>query len=147
MKEKVRREDEDFRPKILVFSTEYISDVGIDLAGSMHMHYPTTVVTLTVPCSSSIKPAWILYALEKGFDGVFIAADGTDCPCLKDCTDRTAKITEKAQELLKQNGYNPSRLKMAAICSVCAEPFVNHMHNFYMTLKSLGPIRKGEVSS
>ena len=136
---------EEFRPKILVFSTNNISDLGIDLAGGMHMHYPPTVYTISVPCSSGIKPSWILYAIEKGFDGVFIAADGTDCPYLEDCTDRTAQITGKAQELLKENGYNPVRLKMAAICSVCAEPFVNHMKNFYHTLKQLGPSRKGEV--
>ncbi len=147
MNKEVKREDEDFRPKILVFSTDYISDLGIDLAGSMHMHYPATVKTISLPCSSSIKPKWVLYAIEKGFDGVFIAADGTDCPFLKDCTDRTAKVAEKAQQLLKENGYNPVRLKMAAICSVCAEPFVNHINNFYATLKSLGPPEKGEVSS
>ena len=131
-----------FRPKILVFSTEYISDLGIDLAGSMHMHYPTSVLTIAVPCSSSIKPKWVLYAIKKGFDGVFIAADGTDCPYLKDCTERTAQIFTQAQNLLKENGYDPVRVKMAAICSVCAEPFVNHIHNFYETLKKLGPVKK-----
>ncbi len=136
---------EEFRPKILVFSTNNISDLGIDLAGSMHMHYPPTVYTIAVPCSSGIKPSWILYAIERGFDGVFIAADGTDCPYVEDCTTRTARIAGEAQELFKEKGYNPIRLKMAAICSVCAEPFVKHMKNFYNTLKKLGPSREGEV--
>jgi F420-non-reducing hydrogenase iron-sulfur subunit len=133
------REGEDFRPKILAFSTENLSDIGIDLAGSLHMHYPPTVFVVAVPCSSSIKPDWLLFAIEQGFDGVFIAADGTDCPSLPDCTDRTARIIGKAQELLKENRYEPERLKMAAICSVCAEPFANHIRNFYETLKALGP--------
>ncbi len=137
---------EGFRPKILVFSTNNISDLGIDLAGSMHMHYPPTVYVISVPCSSGIKPGWILYAIERGFDGVFIAADGTDCPYLEDCTARTARITGEAQNLLKERGFNPMRVKMAAICSVCAEPFVNHMKNFYSALEKLGPSRKGEVS-
>ena len=141
----VEKGAEEFCPKILVFSTNNISDLGIDLAGSMHMHYPPTVYVISVPCSSGIKPKWILYAIEKGFDGVFIAADGTDCPCLQDCTDRTAKISGEAQRLLKENGFNPVRLKMAAICSVCAEPFVNHIRNFYEALKKLGPSKKGEV--
>lgn len=136
----------EFCPKILVFTTYSISDPGIDLAGSMHMHYPTSVTFICLPCSSGIKPGWVLYAIEKGFDGVFIAADGTDCPFLQDCTDRTAKITERAQKLLQEKGYNPARVKMAAICSVCAEPFVNHMKNFYQTLSQLGPVRKGEVN-
>ncbi len=132
----------DFRPKILVFSTNNISDPGIDLAGSSHMHYSPTVVVIPLPCSSGIKPKWILYAIEKGFDGVFIAADGTDCAYLQDCSDRTARITTEAQNLLKKNGYDPQRLKMAAICSVCAEPFVNYMKDFYKTLRKLGPVKK-----
>lgn len=135
--------EEDFRPKILVFSTNSISDPGIDLAGSSHLHYPTTVRVINIPCSSGIKPQWIVYALEKGFDGVFVAADGTDCPYLQDCTDRTAKIVTEAQSLLKKAGSDPQRVKMAAICSVCAEPFVNHMKEFYKTLKTIGPSQKG----
>ena len=136
------RTQEDFRPKILVFSTNSISDPGIDLAGSSHLHYPPTVVVLPIPCSSGLKPKWILYALQKGFDGVFIAADGTDCPYLPDCTDRTAQIATAAQQLVEENGFEPARVKMAAICSVCAEPFVNHMKAFYETLQSLGPVKK-----
>jgi F420-non-reducing hydrogenase iron-sulfur subunit len=132
-------EGEDFRPRILIFSTENISDIGIDLAGSSHMHYPPSVVVVTLPCSSAIKPAWIPFAIEQGFDGVFVAADGTDCPALSDCTARTARTVDEAQELLKKHGHAPERLKMAAICSVCAEPFANHMRNFYETLKALGP--------
>jgi F420-non-reducing hydrogenase iron-sulfur subunit len=62
------------KTKILVFSTEKISDPAIDMAGLLKLHYPSTVYTISVPCSSGIKPAWIMHAFEKGFDGVFIAA-------------------------------------------------------------------------
>jgi len=137
------KEGEDFAPRILVFSTDSISDPGIDLAGSSHLRYPSTVSVTSLPCSSGIKPQWILYAIEKGFDGVFIAADGTDCPFLPDCTDRTAKIADESQKLLKEKGYDPRRIKMAAICSVCAEPFANHMNNFFEALKQLGPVKTG----
>jgi F420-non-reducing hydrogenase iron-sulfur subunit len=130
----------EFRPRILVFSTVTISDIGIDLAGSSHMHYPPSTIASPLPCSSGIKPAWILYALQHGFDGVFVAADGTDCPRVPDCTDRTARIVAQAQDLLRENGIEPDRVKMAAICSVCAEPFVKHMHYFSETLKQLGQV-------
>jgi F420-non-reducing hydrogenase iron-sulfur subunit len=134
--------EEDKEPRILVFSTNTISDPGIDLAGSSHLHYPPGVRVITVPCSSGIKPSWIVYAIEKGFDGVFIASDGTDCPYLHDCTDRTARIADQAQALLKSRGEDPARIKLAAICSVCAEPFVNHMKNFSEALARLGPAKK-----
>ena len=117
-------------PKILVFSTEKISDPAIDMAGLLKLHYPPTVYTIPVPCSSAIKPRWILHALEQGFDGVFIAADGTDCPYGETCTVKTGEIVSVTQQMLKEKGMDPARLKMAAICSVCSEPFVKHVKSF-----------------
>ncbi len=129
-----------FKPRILVFSTNNISDPGIDLAGSQHMHYPATVSTMNVPCSSALKPAWILHAFERGLDGVFIGSDGDECALLDDCGARTARIIAQAQDLMKAKGIEPQRLKMAALCSVCAEPFVGYMREFSTTLTDLGPV-------
>ena len=124
-------------PRILVFSTNNISDPGIDLAGSSHMDYPTSVQVISLPCSSGINPRWLLHALEAGFDGVFVAADGTDCAYLPDCTDRTAAVMQKAQDLIKEHGLDPRRVKMAGICSVCSESFVSHMEKFHKALSEL----------
>ena len=132
--------DTGFKPRILVFSTNNISDPGIDLAGSRHMHYPAQVSTMSVPCSSGLKPGWILHAFEQGLDGVFIGSDGDECALLDDCGARTGRIIAQAQELMKASGISPQRLKMAAICSVCAEPFVGYMREFAATLTKLGPI-------
>ncbi len=121
----------DDKPKILVFSTEKISDPAIDLAGLLKMHYPATVYTVTVPCSSSIKPRWIMHAFQVGFDGVFIAADGTDCPYSDKCSENTAEIVRQTQDLMRQKGLETARLKMAAICSVCSEAFVRQIKAFY----------------
>ena len=134
---------EDNSPRILVFSTENVSDPGIDLAGRNKMHYSPAVYVITIPCSSGIKPKWILHAIEKGFDGVFIAADGSDCAFVSDCTLKTAKVVADAQDLLKTKSHNPARLKMAALCSVCAEPFEKYMRNFGDALRKLGPVERG----
>ena len=124
-------------PRILVFSTNSISDPGIDMAGSAHMHYSTQVRVLPLPCSSGVKASWVLHALENGFDGVFIAADGSDCAYLRDCTARTGAAVKRAQDLLKARGKNPKRVKMAAVCSVCSESFVTHMANFQKDLAKI----------
>ena len=132
-----------FEPRILVFSTNNISDPGIDLAGSAHMHYSPGVMVMGMPCTSGIKPAWIAYAIEQGFDGVFVASDGDECAYLPDCAERASHIMAQAQELLKAAGNSPQRLKMAAICSVCAEPFTKHMQQFAAALVALGPSKAG----
>ena len=114
---------------ILVFSTEKISDPAIDLAGLLKQHYPPVVDNISVPCSSGIKPRWIMHAFERGFDGVFIAADGTDCPFGETCAERTAEIISRTHELMKEKGIDPAKLRMAAICSVCSQAFVKLVKN------------------
>lgn len=125
--------------KILVFSTEKISDPAIDMAGLLKLYYPPTVYTISIPCSSGVKSRWILHAFEKGFDGVFIAADGSDCPYGESCTEKTGKIVSRTHELMKQKNIEPARLRMAAICSVCSESFVKQMKslNEYLLKNSI----------
>ncbi len=128
----------ELKPRILVFSTDNVSDPGIDLAGRNKMHYPARVFVVTVPCSSAIKPRWITHALTNGFDGVFIAADGSDCSYVADCTQRTAAVVASAQAQLKEKALEPARIKMAAVCSVCAESFQKHMVSFSEALRKMG---------
>jgi coenzyme F420-reducing hydrogenase delta subunit len=71
-----------------------------------------------------------LRAFEKGFDGVFIAADGSDCPYGESCTEKTGKIVSRTQEQMKKRNIETARLRMAAICSVCSESFVKQMKSF-----------------
>lgn len=116
--------------RILVFSTEKISDPAIDMAGLLKLHYPPTVYTIAVPCSSGIKPRWIMHALDKGFDGVFIAADGSDCTYGESCTEKTGNIVTATHQMMKNRNIDPARLRMAAICSVCSESFVKQIKSF-----------------
>lgn len=132
--------NDSYRPKILVFSTDKISDPGIDQAGLRKIHYSPSVYVISLPCSSGIKPRWIMRALEKGFDGVFIAADGHECSYSARCPDFTNKIITDSQQLMRERNISPKRIRMAAICSVCAEPFANHMENFSKILSELGGI-------
>jgi len=136
----LKMEKENYQPRILVFSTDKISDPGIDQAGLRKIHYSPTVYTISMPCSSGIKPKWILHAFEQGFDGVFIAADGHECSYSPRCSEHTNTIIEESQKLMKENNISPKRIRMAAICSVCAEPFSNHIDNFGKILAELGPI-------
>ena len=135
-------------PRILVFSTNTISDPGIDLAGSAHMSYSAGVRVISLPCTSGIRPSWIVHAIEEGFDGVFIASDGDECSFLPDCSKRASKLVEEAQRRLKEAGHSPQRVRLAAICSVCAEPFTRHVSGFAEALAALGPVdRAGHVSA
>lgn len=130
--------NESFAPKILVFSTDKISDPGIDQAGLRKLHYSPSVYVISLPCSSGIKPRWIMHAFQQGFDGVFIAADGHECSYSAKCADYTNNIIVESQKMMKENNISPKRIRMAALCSVCAEQFVSHMGNFSKILSELG---------
>ncbi len=136
-------EEKKVSPKILVFSTDKISDPGIDQAGLRKIHYSPSVYVISLPCSSGIKSKWIMHAFEKGFDGVFIAADGHECSFSSKCPELTNRIIEETQDLMRANNISPKRIRMAAICSVCAEPFSNHMDNFSKILTELKKTEEG----
>ena len=100
------------------------------------------------PARAGSSPSWILHAIEPGFDGVFIASDGDECAYLPDCAPRTSRIMAEAQALLKEGGVDPQRVKMAAICSVCAEPFTDGTSAVRrQALAALGPVREAREST
>ncbi len=140
-------ENISFKPKILVFSTDKISDPGIDQAGLRKIHYSPSVYVISLPCSSGIKPRWIMHAFEKGFDGVFIAADGHECSYNTKCAEHTNKIISDSQALMQEKKINPKRIRMSAICSVCAEPFANHIETFSKILLELGSISEEKLKA
>ena len=133
---------QEFVPKVLVISTNMISDPGIDFTGLGHIDYPSSSRIIRFPCSSMIRPEFILQAFKSGFDAVFVAADGGDSPYLRDCPDRTAKRVQKAYELIKANGKEQSRLKMAGICSVCSDAFARGVRGLTETARKLGPAKR-----
>ncbi|MFX0208421.1 MAG: hydrogenase iron-sulfur subunit [Candidatus Hodarchaeota archaeon] len=124
-------------PKILIFTTNLISDPAVDMTGLLHKHYPSTTSIIRVPCSSMIRPDYILHALQSGFHGVFVTADGGDCPYTEECPEKTSKRIQEAFNLLETNNIDVNRLKMAAICSVCVEPFIKHVKDFSKKLNDL----------
>jgi F420-non-reducing hydrogenase iron-sulfur subunit len=132
----------EYTPLILIFSTSTISDPGIDFAGSSHIHYPSSTSIIRIPCSSMIRPEFIVYALQNGFEGVYVAADGPDCAYLgEDCVSKTADRVETAQKMLKNTGIEAERVKITGICSVCGEAFAKSIEGFYSILKKLGPLK------
>ena len=128
---------------ILVLSNSPASDPGIDFAGARHIHYPAGTTILRIPCTAMVRPDLVLYALKHGFDGVCLAGDGPECPYLgAECVTKTAKRVADAQELLKKNGIDPSRIRMSGVCSVCGEAFAKCAREFTRALKELGPVDK-----
>ena len=75
---------EEFEPKIVAFLCKWCSSAGSDLAGVSRMRYPPNVVPITVMCSGSVSPLYILSAFNQGADGVLVSGcHPGDCHYIK----------------------------------------------------------------
>jgi F420-non-reducing hydrogenase iron-sulfur subunit len=63
----------DWEPNILAFACHYCAFAAADLAGVMRLSYPTSVKIIRLPCTGKLDPYYVLRALERGVDGVFVA--------------------------------------------------------------------------
>jgi len=107
--------------KILIFAAE-MAYRALDQAGLLHVHYSPKTVIVRIPCASMIRPDLILHAFKSGFDAVFVASSGPDCPFMgEECVSKTAKRIEKAYELLDEHGIDRNRLLLSGVCSTCVE--------------------------
>jgi coenzyme F420-reducing hydrogenase delta subunit len=71
--ERVQEAPPDWQPNILAFACHYCAFAAADLAGVMRLSYPTNVKVIRLPCTGKLDPYYMLRALERGVDGVFVA--------------------------------------------------------------------------
>ena len=63
----------DWEPNILAFACHYCAFAAADLAGVMRLSYPPNVKVIRLPCTGKLDQIYVLRALERGVDGVFVA--------------------------------------------------------------------------
>ena len=64
---------EGFEPIIVGFFCNWCTYLGMDLAGTSRIQYPSNVSPIRVMCSGRVDPTFVLKALSEGADGVLIA--------------------------------------------------------------------------
>ena len=62
-----------FEPKIVVFCCNWCSYAGADLASTSRLKIKPQFRIIRTMCSGRVDPALILYAFNKGADGVMVA--------------------------------------------------------------------------
>jgi F420-non-reducing hydrogenase iron-sulfur subunit len=59
--------------KIIGFFCNWCSSTAADLAGTIRREYPASIRPIRVMCTGSIDPVYIIDALVKGADGIWIS--------------------------------------------------------------------------
>lgn len=130
----------EFEPRILAFLCQWCGYQGADMAGTSRLKYPPSIVSIRVPCSGSIKMAYVLEALTK-FEGVLIAGCHLPNGCHYvngnfKCLNRVTLL----KKLLEQMGIDPARVRLEWISATEGRKFARVVGEFTQELKELGPL-------
>ena len=133
---------EEFEPKIVAFLCKWCSSAGSDLAGVSRMQYPSNVVPITVMCSGSVSPLYIMSAFTKGADGVLVSGcHPGDCHYIKGNYYARRRIA-LVKEMLEYIGIEPERFQMSWVSAAEGTKYTKIIKDFVNTLKPLGPQKK-----
>lgn len=130
---------EEFEPKIVAFLCKWCSSAGSDLAGVSRMQYPSNVVPITVMCSGSVSPLYIMSAFKKGADGVLVSGcHPGDCHYIKGNYYARRRIA-LVKEMLEYIGLEPERFQMSWVSAAEGTKYTKIIKDFVNILKPLGP--------
>jgi F420-non-reducing hydrogenase iron-sulfur subunit len=133
---------EEFEPRIVAFLCKWCSSAGSDLAGVSRMQYPPNVLPITVMCSGSVSPLYIMDAFNKGADGVLVSGcHPGDCHYIKGNYYARRRIA-LVKKLLEFIGLEPQRFQMSWVSAAEGTKYTQIINDFVKELKPLGPQRK-----
>lgn len=133
---------DEFEPTIVAFLCKWCSSAGSDLAGVSRMQYPSNVVPITVMCSGSVSPLYILSAFKKGADGVLVSGcHPGDCHYIKGNFYARRRIA-LVKELLEFIGLESKRFQMSWVSAAEGVKYTQIIKDFVQELKPLGPQTK-----
>jgi len=128
------------QPKILIIATNACAYPGADYAGQTHAEYATNTYIIRVPAPVVFPEDFYLRCFRKGIDGIIIMTCGHECP-YEGAFDRFTKRIEKVHGLMKEVGIESKRLRLCAVCTVCARSFLKEIKEMNENLREIGTVR------
>jgi len=128
-----------FDPRILIFTCNWCSYAGADLAGTSRLEYPPNARIIRTMCSGRIDPVFVLEGLKDGADGVLVTGcHPGDCHYVKG-NFRAEKRFHFLKMALKQLGVEEDRVRLAWISAGEGEKFSLLVKDMTEKVRELGP--------
>ena len=138
-KDAARSDKATFDPRILVFTCNWCSYAGADLAGTSRLQYPPNARIIRTMCSGRIEPVFVLEALRDGADGVIVTGcHPGDCHYVKG-NFRAEKRFNFLKMALKVIGVEEDRVRLAWISAGEGEKFSLLIKDMTDKIRELGP--------
>lgn len=122
--------------KILILTTNISSYPGANTVGQARLQYSPGTSILRVPDPVMFPEDFYLNAFRKGVDGIIVMSSGSDCPYEGAYRRLSARI-QRVYKRMKEEGIDPSRLKLTTICTVCKAAFLKEIAEMQQNLRKL----------
>lgn len=131
----------EWEPKIVAFLCNWCSYGGADLAGVSRLQYPANIRVVRVPCSGRVNPKFVLAALRRGADGIWVSGcHPGDCHYIEGNLYARRKFA-LLKNLLEHTGIEPGRLHFSWISSAEATKFAETARAVVDAVRAAGPAR------
>ncbi len=127
--------------KILILATSACAYPGADNVGQIHAEYPANTYILKVPTPAIFPESFYIRCFQKGVGGIIVMSCGHECPYPGAYEALAARIGQ-THKLMAEQGIETYRLRLCAICTVCAKAFLQEVHRMSQLL-STGSVAAG----
>ena len=137
----VPEEDEE-KPRILIFACENDAIPALDMAGINHLNYNAWVRVIPVRCLGSMSLVWIADTMSQGIDGILLLGckHGDDYQCHFIKGSELAEIRlSKVAETLDRLDLESDRVRMEQVSIMDYDKIPGMLDSFAARLEELGP--------
>jgi len=137
----VPEEDEE-KPRILIFACENDAIPALDMAGINRLKYSKWVRIIPVRCLGSLNLIWVNDAMSRGIDGVLLMSckhgDDYQCHFMKGSELAGVRLS-KVSETLDRLGLESDRVTMTEVSIMDYDKIPKIIGDFAEKLDKLGP--------
>ncbi|MCL6478717.1 MAG: hydrogenase iron-sulfur subunit, partial [Peptococcaceae bacterium] len=137
----VPEEDEE-KPRILIFACENDAIPALDMAGINRLRYSKWVRVIPVRCLGSLNLIWVNDAMSRGIDGVLLMGckhgDDYQCHFMKGSELAGVRLS-KVSETLDRMGLESERVSMVEVSIMDYDKIPKIIGDFAEKIDQLGP--------
>ena len=110
----------------------------------MRLDYPANIKIIRVPCTGKVDVMYLLRAIQKGADGVYVVGCLEGTCHYKEGNYRARERVNYVRSLLEEIGLEADRVRMYNLSSGEGPTFAAYAREMTEHIKALGPNPLGE---
>ena len=135
-------DEEDEKPRVLVFMCENYAYPALDIAGMNHAQYDASVRVIPLRCLGSMNIVWIADALSSGFDGVMLfgCKYGDDYQChFAKGSELANRRLDNVKETLQRLQLESERIQLTQLAINEYDKLPVLINEFMERIREIGP--------